>query len=46
MLTLHAWGHTSLGVSQCANAAIADYVVHGVLPPKGAACESDAVSFG
>ena len=46
LLTLHAWGHTSLAVSECANAAIADYVVHGTLPAVGTVCESDTVPFG
>lgn len=39
-------GGSQLGVSQCANAAISDYVVHGVLPDEGAVCESDVVPFG
>jgi pimeloyl-ACP methyl ester carboxylesterase len=46
MLTLRAWGHTSLGESQCANVAIADYVVHGVLPDRGTVCEADVPPFG
>ena len=45
LLTVHGWGHTSLFVSQCADAAIARYLVHQITPPPGTTCEQDAVPF-
>jgi hypothetical protein len=45
LLTVHGWGHTSLFLSQCADAAIARYLVHQATPPPGATCEQDAVPF-
>jgi len=45
LLTVHAWGHTSLFRSQCADEVAADYLVHLVLPPVGTVCEQDHVPF-
>ena len=45
LLTVHGWGHTSLFLSQCADAAIARYLVQQATPPPGATCEQDAVPF-
>jgi pimeloyl-ACP methyl ester carboxylesterase len=45
LLTLHAWGHTSLFLSGCADAAAARYLVDLVLPAPGAVCEQDHVPF-
>lgn len=45
LLTVHAWGHTSLFRSQCADEVAADYLVNLVLPPEGTVCEQDHVPF-
>jgi hypothetical protein len=45
LLTLHAWGHTSLLLSQCATSAVAAYLLTGVPPPSGLVCEQDIVPF-
>jgi len=45
LLTVHGWGHTSLFLSQCADAAVARYLIDGATPPAGATCEQDAVPF-
>jgi pimeloyl-ACP methyl ester carboxylesterase len=45
LLTVHGWGHTSLFLSQCADAAIARYLIQQATPPPGATCEQDAVPF-
>lgn len=45
LLTVHGWGHTSLFLSQCADAAIARYLVDVVTPAPGTVCEQDHVPF-
>jgi len=45
LLTVHAWGHTSLFRSQCADEVASDYLVNLVLPPEGTVCEQDHVPF-
>ena len=45
LLTLHAWGHTSLLLSQCATVAVTSYLLTGVPPPSGTLCEQDFVPF-
>jgi len=45
LLTVHAWGHTSLFRSQCADEVAAAYLVNLVLPPEGTVCEQDHVPF-
>ena len=45
LLTVHGWGHTSLFLSQCADAAIARYLIQQATPPPGATCQQDAVPF-
>ena len=45
LLTLHAWGHTSLFLSACADEAVARYLVDGQLPASGIVCEQDEVPF-
>ncbi len=45
LLTVHAWGHTSLFLSSCADAAIGAYLVNGTLPAPGTVCEQDAPIF-
>lgn len=45
LLTLHAWGHTSIFRSSCADAAVAAYVLQLALPATGTVCEQDLVPF-
>ena len=45
LLTLHAWGHTSLLLSECATTAVATYLLTGVPPPSGTVCQQDLVPF-
>jgi pimeloyl-ACP methyl ester carboxylesterase len=45
LLTVHGWGHTSIFVSACADAAVTAYIVNLALPAKGTVCEQDAVPF-
>jgi pimeloyl-ACP methyl ester carboxylesterase len=45
LLTLDAWGHTSLFLSSCADAAIGAYLVDGTLPAPGTVCAQDAPIF-
>ena len=46
LLTVDAWGHTSLFTSTCADNATADYLLTGKLPAPGAVCRADTVPFG
>jgi hypothetical protein len=45
LLTVHGWGHTSLFLSQCADAAVSRYLLAVVTPAAGTVCEQDAVPF-
>lgn len=45
LLTVHAWGHVSLFLSQCANNAVASYLLTTVPPSPGTVCEQDFVPF-
>lgn len=45
LLTVHGWGHTSLFMSQCADAVQTRYLVDLRLPPVGTVCEQDHVPF-
>ena len=45
LLTVHGWGHTTLFLSQCADQAVANYLVSGTLPAAGLVCEQDYVPF-
>ncbi len=45
LLTVHGWGHTSLFLSQCADAAAVHYLVDLTLPAPGTVCEQDRVPF-
>ena len=45
MLTVEGFGHTIIGKSRCADAAVADYLVDGGLPAAGASCEQDTAPF-
>jgi hypothetical protein len=45
LLTVHGWGHTSLFLSQCADAVQTRYLVDLALPSAGTVCEQDHVPF-
>ncbi|MGH9723235.1 MAG: alpha/beta hydrolase [Bryobacteraceae bacterium] len=45
LLTVHAWGHSSLGKSICANNVVARYLTDLVLPAPGTVCQQDIVPF-
>lgn len=45
LLTVNGWGHTSLFLSQCADQAVAIYLLTGITPPPGAVCSQDLVPF-
>lgn len=45
LLTVNGWGHATLFLSQCADQAISDYLVHGTLPAEGTVCDQDWVPF-
>ena len=45
LLTVHAWGHTSLLLSECATVATVSYLITGIPPPSGTVCEQDIVPF-
>jgi pimeloyl-ACP methyl ester carboxylesterase len=45
LLTVHGWGHTSLFLSQCADAAVSRYLLETVTPAPGTVCEQDVVPF-
>jgi hypothetical protein len=41
LLTLHGWGHSSLFLSTCIDAAASSYLIDLTLPAPGAVCEQD-----
>jgi pimeloyl-ACP methyl ester carboxylesterase len=45
LLTVHGWGHTSLFLSGCADAAVTRYLIDLTLPPAGTVCQQDHVPF-
>ena len=45
LLTVHGWGHTSLFLSQCADAAASSYLLRVVTPAPGTVCEQDVIPF-
>jgi pimeloyl-ACP methyl ester carboxylesterase len=45
LLTVHGWGHVSLFLSQCADNAVASYLLTSVPPAQGTVCEQDVVPF-
>jgi len=45
LLTVHGWGHTSLFLSSCADAAVTRYLIDLTLPPAGTVCQQDHVPF-
>jgi pimeloyl-ACP methyl ester carboxylesterase len=45
LLTVDAWGHTSLFTSACADAAIAAYLISVATPAPGTVCDQDLVPW-
>jgi hypothetical protein len=45
LLSLNGWGHVSLFLSQCADEAVAAYLLDGTLPPEGTVCHQDLTPF-
>ena len=45
LLTVRGWGHTSGGLSVCADEVVARYVVDGALPPVGTVCPQNFKPF-
>jgi pimeloyl-ACP methyl ester carboxylesterase len=45
LLTLQAWGHTSLLRSVCADGVVARYLVDGTTVPDGTTCPQDVAPF-
>jgi pimeloyl-ACP methyl ester carboxylesterase len=45
LLTLHGWGHTSLGLSHCIDDTVTRYLVDGTVPAPGTVCEQDHAPF-
>lgn len=45
LLTVNGWGHPSTFLSACASDYVADYLVTGRLPEKGASCDVDTMPF-
>jgi pimeloyl-ACP methyl ester carboxylesterase len=45
LLTVNGWGHTSLFLSKCADAAIERYLIEIATPPADATCDQDRDPF-
>jgi pimeloyl-ACP methyl ester carboxylesterase len=45
LLTVNGWGHPSMHLSACAGRYVADYLLTGSLPEKGARCDTDFIPF-
>jgi pimeloyl-ACP methyl ester carboxylesterase len=45
LLTLHGWGHTSIGLSGCIDDAVARYLIERIVPEPGTVCEQDHLPF-
>ena len=45
LLTVNGWGHTSIGLSACAEAVEATYLLTGALPTPGQVCQQDHNPF-
>ena len=45
LLTVNGWGHTSLFLSACADAAIGRYLIDVTTPAPGTVCDQDHVPF-
>lgn len=45
LLTIAGWGHTSFGISQCANEIVDEYLLTIALPPPATVCAQDFTPF-
>jgi pimeloyl-ACP methyl ester carboxylesterase len=45
LLTVEGWGHTSLFLSACADAAVSEYLLTGTTPPEDTTCAQDISPF-
>ena len=45
LLTVRAWGHTSLFLSHCVDRISVEYLTSGATPEAGTICRQDAVPF-
>lgn len=45
LLTVAGWGHTTPGLSSCADSITANYLLYGDLPPVGTICKQEAMPF-
>jgi pimeloyl-ACP methyl ester carboxylesterase len=45
LLRVEGWGHTSLFLSACADAAVSSYLLTAVPPPDGTTCTQDVAPF-
>jgi hypothetical protein len=45
LLTMHGWGHTTIGLSKCIAARVAIYLINLVTPAPGTVCPQDFVPF-
>jgi pimeloyl-ACP methyl ester carboxylesterase len=45
LLRVQGWGHTSLFLSACADAAVSQYLLDAVPPPDGTTCTQDVAPF-
>ena len=45
LLTVRAWGHTSLFLSHCVDRISVEYLISGTTPEAGTICRQDAVPF-
>lgn len=45
LLTVEGWGHTSLFLSACADAAVSEYFLTGNAPADGTHCSQDVLPF-
>jgi hypothetical protein len=43
LLSVHGWGHASLGLSGCADATVSQYLLSAVPPPKGMICNQEVI---
>lgn len=45
LLTVEGWGHTTIGLSACADAVQADYLLTGEVPAQDVTCQQDVAPF-
>jgi pimeloyl-ACP methyl ester carboxylesterase len=45
LLTMEGWGHTSIMLSPCVDAAVSLYLLGGTTPPEGTTCPQDPAPF-